>query len=158
MSILIQCIFAFCAIIAFSIIIETPKKCLVVNGILGAVAWAVYLLVLWGSGVITATFVSALVVAVLSQVLARVLKVPVITLLIPAILPTVPGAGMYQTVYEIMQSSVDSALYSLISTLGAASAIAFAIFMVDAVVAAIRRGNRQRKNLLFELEHRRKKF
>ena len=31
---LLQSIFAFCAIIGFSIIIEAPKKCLFVNGVL----------------------------------------------------------------------------------------------------------------------------
>lgn len=154
MSIFIQCIFAFCAIMAFSLIIETPKKCLMANGTLGAAGWAVYLLVLPYSSIIKATFLSALVVAVLSHVLARVIKVPVITLLIPAILTIVPGAGMYQTVYNIMKSSVDSAMYSLFSTLGAAGAIAFAIFIVDAVVAGARRGIRQKKNLMYELQHR----
>lgn len=151
MEILVQCIFAFCAIIAFSLVIETPKKCLAVNGTLGAVGWAVYLLVLQYADVIQATFISALVLAALSHILARVIKVPVITLLIPAILTIVPGAGMYQTVYDILKSSVDSALYSLFSTLGAAGAIAFAIFIVDAVVAASRRGIRQKKALMHEI-------
>lgn len=157
MSILIQCIFAFLDILAFSIIIEAPRKCLFVNGVLAALGWAVYLAVLPYSSVVSATFVSAFVVAVCSHILARLLKVPVIALLIPAILTIVPGAGMYQTVYNIMNSSVDTALYSLFSTLGAAGAIAFAIFLVDAVVAAIRRGGRQKRLLRYELQNRKRK-
>ena len=157
MSILIQCIFAFLAILAFSIIIEAPRKCLFVNGVLAALGWAVYLAVLPYSSVVSATFVSDFVVAVCSHILARLLKVPVIALLIPAILTIVPGAGMYQTVYNIMNSSVDTALYSLFSTLGAAGAIAFAIFLVDAVVAAIRRGGRQKRLLRYELQNRKRK-
>ena len=41
---LLQSIFAFGAIIGFSVLIEAPKRCLVVNGILGMAGWAVYLL------------------------------------------------------------------------------------------------------------------
>ena len=40
---LLQSIFAFCAIIGFSVLIEAPKRCLVVNGILGMAGWAIYL-------------------------------------------------------------------------------------------------------------------
>ena len=40
---LLQSIFAFGAIIGFSVLIEAPKRCLVVNGILGMAGWAVYL-------------------------------------------------------------------------------------------------------------------
>ena len=40
---IMQCIFAFCAIISFSVINEAPKKCLFINGVLGMAGWAVYL-------------------------------------------------------------------------------------------------------------------
>ena len=40
---LLQCLFAFGAIITFSVIIEAPRKCLLVNGILGLAGWAIYL-------------------------------------------------------------------------------------------------------------------
>ena len=38
---IMQCIFAFCAIISFSVINEAPKKCLFINGVLGMAGWAV---------------------------------------------------------------------------------------------------------------------
>ena len=95
---IMQCIFAFCAIISFSVINEAPKKCLFINGVLGMAGWAVYLYIDRISTMLTATFVSGLVLAVASHILARILKTPVTTMLIPAILTIVPGAGMYQTV------------------------------------------------------------
>ena len=95
---LLQCLFAFGAIITFSVIIEAPRKCLLVNGILGLAGWAIYLYTEQFTSVLMATFMSGLVLAIISHILARLLKTPVTTTLIPAILTIVPGAGMYQTV------------------------------------------------------------
>lgn len=100
---LLQSIFAFGAIIGFSVLIEAPKRCLVVNGILGMAGWAVYLYTERYTSMLMATFVSGLVLAVISHILARLIKTPVTTTLIPSILTIVPGAGMYKTVYYLLQ-------------------------------------------------------
>ena len=107
---LLQSIFAFGAIIGFSVLIEAPKRCLVVNGILGMAGWAVYLY--------TERYT---------------------TTLIPSILTIVPGAGMYKTVYYLFTADTQEALSSLVLTIGAAGAIALAIFIVDAFVAVVKR-------------------
>ena len=135
---LFQCLFAFGAIITFSVIIEAPRKCLLVNGILGLAGWAIYLYTEQFTSVLMATFMSGLVLAIISHILARLLKTPVTTL-IPAILTIVPGAGMYQTVYYLFTSDTQQALSSLVGTIGAAGAIAIAIFIVDALVAVVKR-------------------
>ena len=100
---LLQSIFAFGAIIGFSVLIEAPKRCLVVNGILGMAGWAVYLYTERYTSMLMATFVSGLVLAVISHILARLIKTPVTTTLIPSILTIVPGAGMYKTVTCLQQ-------------------------------------------------------
>ena len=135
---LLQCLFAFGAIITFSVIIEAPRKCLLVNGILGLAGWAIYLYTEQFTSVLMATFMSGLVLAIISHILARLLKTPATTL-IPAILTIVPGAGMYQTVYYLFTSDTQQALSSLVGTIGAAGAIAIAIFIVDALVAVVKR-------------------
>ena len=98
---LLQCLFAFGAIITFSVIIEAPRKCLLVNGILGLAGWAIYLYTEQFTSVLMATFMSGLVLAIISHILARLLKTPVTTTLIPAILTIVPGAGMEP--YKILE-------------------------------------------------------
>ena len=146
---LLQCLFAFGAIITFSVIIEAPRKCLLVNGILGLAGWAIY----WVGLTVLVPFIrdifhrqvghsilaAGLVLAIISHILARLLKTPVTTTLIPAILTIVPGAGMYQTVYYLFTSDTQQALSSLVGTIGAAGAIAIAIFIVDALVAVVKR-------------------
>ncbi len=66
------------------------KSALFINGVLGMAGWAVYLYIDRISTMLTATFVSGLVLAVASHILARILKTPVTTMLIPAILTIVP--------------------------------------------------------------------
>ena len=136
---LLPSIFAFGAIIGFSVLIEAPKRCLVVNGILGMAGWAVYLYTERYTSMLMATFVSGLVLAVISHILARLIKTPVTTTLIPSILTIVPGAGMYKTVYYLFTADTQEALSSLVLTIGAAGAIALAIFIVDAFVAVVKR-------------------
>lgn len=139
---LLQSIFAFCAIIGFSVLIEAPKRCLVVNGILGMAGWAIYLYTEKYTSMLMATFMSGLVLAIISHILARIMKTPVTTTLIPAILTIVPGAGMYETVYYLLTADTQQALSSLVFTIGAAGAIALAIFIVDAFVAVIKKVGR----------------
>ena len=109
---LLQSIFAFCAIIGFSVLIEAPKRCLVVNGILGMAGWAIYLYTEKYTSMLMATFMSGLVLAIISHILARIMKTP------------------------------QQALSSLVFTIGAAGAIALAIFIVDAFVAVIKKVGR----------------
>ena len=88
---LFKIIGAFIAVVAFCIMIELPKKYMVQAGMTGMVGWAVYLLMeMVASRVEIAALVSALCIATMSHILARVLKAPVSNFLIPGILPIVP--------------------------------------------------------------------
>ena len=101
---------AFVAIFAFAIMLETPKKYLAYAGIVGAIGWLVYLFVMAKNpNEILATFLSALAIALVSQIFARVFKIPVTVFLVAGILPTVPGAGMYRIVYYFIQNDMDMA-------------------------------------------------
>ena len=135
---------AFIAIFSFAIMLETPKKYLPYAGIVGAIGWLVYLLMLAKSpNEILATFLSALAIALVSQIFARVLKLPVTVFLVAGILPTVPGAGMYRIVYYFIQNDMDMAAHYLALTLELAGAIAIGIFLVDAMFRMFQKGRTQ---------------
>ena len=135
---------AFIAIFAFAIMLETPKKYLAYAGIVGAIGWLVYLLVMAKNpNEILATFLSALAIALESQIFARVFKIPVTVFLVAGILPTVPGAGMYRIVYYFIQNDMDMASNYLALTLELAGAIAIGIFIVDAMFRMFQKGRKQ---------------
>lgn len=125
---------AFLAILSFAIMLETPKKYIVYAGSVGAVGWFVFLFTgKLGANDVLATFLSALTIAFISHVFARVFKTPVTGFLIAGILPTVPGAGMYHIGYYLFQRDMDMTAYHITNTLQIAGVIAAAIFIVDAL-------------------------
>lgn len=132
MTMLIQTIGAFFAVVGFSAIIEAPKKFRFWSGTAGAVCWFVYLIVLhMSSSKIIAAFLSGFVVAGFAHVAARKLKAPMTVFLIPGILPLVPGTSIYYSVYNIIQNNSTESSYYLMETLQIAGAIALAVFLMD---------------------------
>lgn len=142
--ILYKVVGAFVAIFAFAIMLETPKKYITYAGIVGAIGWLVYLLAIEKNpNEILATFLSALAIAFVSQIFARIFKIPVTVFLVAGILPTVPGAGMYRIVYYFIQNDMDMAAHYLALTLELAGAIAIGIFIIDAMFRMFQKGIKQ---------------
>ena len=78
MSVFLGIIGSFVATIAFSVLLETPRKYLWQTGIVGAVGGGVYLgCTHHGVDVVTASFFSALAIAFMAHLFARVFKAPV---------------------------------------------------------------------------------
>lgn len=139
---LIQIVGAFIAIVAFSVVIETPKKFLGYCGLTGAAGWAVYLICNAHFGPIWANFISALVISLVSHLFARVLKTPVTIFLISGILTLVPGAAMYHAGYELFMGNMEAAASYLALTAQIAGVIALAIFIMDSVFQTLKKINK----------------
>lgn len=124
----------FVAIACFAVLLECPRRYLPLAGIVGAAGGGVYLLsVQLKTGIVMASFFSALVIAFMSHAFARIFRAPVTIFLIPGILPTVPGAGMYRTVYYLIAGESVRSSYNLIQTLEIAGVIALAIFIMGTI-------------------------
>ena len=75
---ILQILSAFSAVLVFTMILEIPKKYMLYASASGAVGWWAYLMVQnSGHSSMLAAFLSTLVVAFLSHILARVKKAPV---------------------------------------------------------------------------------
>ncbi len=131
-EVIFQVVSAFVGVVALSVLFQVPKKYLLPAGLIGAGGWLVELLMAEVlDSTIFATFLAALFVAVVSQIVARKSKAPVTIYLVTGILPLVPGIGMYRTVYYLLQGNNEQAGYYLSYTLQIAGMIALAIFIVD---------------------------
>ena len=125
MSVLMGVVGSFVAIIAFSVLLETPGKYLWQTGVVGAIGGGVYLLCTHrGVDVVPASFFSALAIAFMAHLFARIFKAPVTVFLI---------AGMYRIAYSIIANDRAGCAYYLLQTLEIAGMIALAIFIVDAI-------------------------
>lgn len=131
---IIQVIGAFVAVVAVSIVFGVSRRFLVYSGFAGAFSWLIYLILLIaGTGELIGVFVATLVSAFISHIFARMLKAPVTTFLIPAILPTVPGVGMYRIVYYMILGDKAMTSHYFTHTLQIAGMIAIGIFIMDTI-------------------------
>lgn len=106
MTFLNNLLLSFISTICFGIIFNLPKNLLFWSGWIGAFGWVSY----WITNNFTnnygiSNFVGALVIGVLCAFAARKLKVPVIVLNIPAIVPLVPGGAAYMTVRRMVEGN-----------------------------------------------------
>ena len=143
MSLLAHAVGGFGAVITLSLIFCVPRRFLIWAGLTGAAGWCVYQGLLSASaGEMPAMFLAALLVAVTSHLFARRFKAPVSILLVPGILPLVPGVGMYRIVYYLLQEESAAASYYFLYTLQMAGMIAIAIFITDTL---FKMGSKQRR-------------
>ena len=118
---------------SFCFIFQVRKPLfMVLCSAIGAISWWVYLLITGhGGNSLEAAFLSSLMVALFSHILARIKKAPVTVFLVSGILPAVPGTSIYRCVYYLIPDATDLSILYLIETLQIAGAIAMAIFIMD---------------------------
>lgn len=131
---------AFVGVVAVAVVSQVPKKYLWPAGVTGAAGWLMYLVMEdLLENAMFAAFLASVLVALLAQLFARVLKAPVTIYLVTGILPLVPGVGMYRTVYYLLRNDMAQTSYYLSYTLQIAGMIALAIFIVDSIFKRIYR-------------------
>ena len=151
---LIQVAGAFLAIYGFAILLNTPKKYLFHAAGVGAAGGLVYLIFAGqGMGVVFSSFMSALAVAIISHIFARVFKTPVTLFLIAGFLPTVPGTGMYRIVHYILAGNEEMTGYYLLQTLLIAGVFALAIFIVDTIFYSFQKEDWKQNSMKYTRKH-----
>lgn len=133
MDYILPCLYAFIACFGFAITYNIRWKRLVPVCIGGALGWLVYLL-LKDFGDVFAYFVATVVLSVYSEIMARICKVPVIVFVTTAVLPLVPGGGMYYTMEYCVQKNTVLFIETGLHTLALAGAIVLGIMTVTTLV------------------------
>ena len=128
----IKLIGAFLAEIGFGILFNIHGQKLWAAALTGTLGSLIYELVMQVRGEVLAMFLAACGLCLVSELLARRMKTPVTTFLICALIPLVPGGGMYYTMLAIIQGNTMSALETGIHTLGCAGALALGIALTSA--------------------------
>ncbi|MEA4826035.1 MAG: threonine/serine exporter family protein [Clostridium sp.] len=131
-------LYALLASLGFGVIFNIRGRNLFFASLGGSIGWFFYLLSLeYYPSKVFALFVGSLAISIYSEVMARVLKTPVTTFMICAMIPLVPGAGMYYTMLESIQGNIDKSLTLGLQTIGGAGAIAVATVLVASTTKVI---------------------
>lgn len=105
---LLQIAMAAVGTLGFSIYFRVSERNVVASTVGGAIGWAVYLLVFhWCTNLFLANFAAACVVYIWSVVMARLLKAPSNTYLIPGIIPLLPGGTLYYTMSGLVNEDME---------------------------------------------------
>ncbi len=135
---IINSIYILIATLCFNILENVRGKNLIFTSLGGGLTWFFYLISssYISSSSIICFFIASVFASTYSEVMARVLKTPVTTFVIGAIIPLVPGGGMYNTMLQSIQGNINGSLSTGLKTLATAGTIAVGIFFVSSVFKA----------------------
>lgn len=126
--------YAFLSSLGFGILFNIRGKNLFIASIGGGVGWFTYLISSkLQPSIVFSLFLASLVVSIYSEIMARIFKNPVTIFIICAIIPLVPGGGMYFATLEAVKGNFNIALSKGSETLFSAGAIAIAIVFVSSI-------------------------
>ncbi|MCO7126811.1 threonine/serine exporter family protein [Sporolactobacillus shoreicorticis] len=128
----IQSITSYLATCAFGIIFNSPFKPLIHGGLIGMIAWLIYFFLFHFSGNdFIATFAASLVIALMSQIFARLCKNPVILYSVSGIIPLVPGGLSYSVMSRAVDNNYDVAIYFAEKVFVLSGAIAMGLIFAE---------------------------
>lgn len=134
MTIFLQTIYSIIATFGFGIIFNIHGRNLIFASLGGGLSWFIYSLSLQiHFSNTTSFFLSAVVFSIYSEILARKLKTPVTSLVVCALIPLVPGSGMYYTMYEAVTGDIMKSLQLGLSTIASAGALALGVIFVSTI-------------------------
>lgn len=125
----------FGAIIAsfgFGVLFNLKGRKLCVAALIGGLGGIVYQTFLnLGYTDAMGLFVASMSISIASEIFARMIKCPVTTFLICALIPLVPGGGMYYTMLEVVNNNIDAALIRGVATIVQAGSIVIGCTLVS---------------------------
>lgn len=129
----LPCVYAFVACAGFCFVYNLRGKQLIFAPLGGAVGWLTYLLMAFLENETIQFFLAAMALAVYAEIMARVHKAPVTCYLLVALLPLVPGGGIYYTMEHCINGDTEAFLETGLHTLGLAGALAMGVVVVSSV-------------------------
>ncbi len=139
---LLQIGMSFLGSLGFSLLYHIRGKKLLLAALGGGISWAIYLAlapVLPGEPI--RYFLCACFVAFYAEILARLLKTPATTFLIPSMIPHIPGGSLYTTMRYALEKQWQLCLSQAFNTFKLALALALgfvAVLMVFNVIGVLR--------------------
>lgn len=132
---LLPCLYAFLACVGFCFVFNIHGPGILICGGGGALGWLVYLLVeLITPNVILCFLLAAIAITLYSELMARIRRCPVTSYLIIALLPLVPGGGIYEAMRYCVQGDTQLFLAALVRTFGIAGALALGAVLGSSVM------------------------
>lgn len=132
---IMQATAAFIGTVGFAVLYGVPRSEYFHVGVCSMIGWMAYLIMLRlaGATVVESNFVATLVVVLVSRFMAVDRKCPVIVFQICGVFPLIPGAGIFWTVYYIVNKELSMAVTTGFTALAVAVAIVLGIIFMTSL-------------------------
>ncbi|HJV44851.1 MAG TPA: threonine/serine exporter family protein [Bacillota bacterium] len=135
-----QLVTSFIASGAFGILFNAPKGSLFQCGFVGMIGWFIYVMMVGHHfDSVLATSVAAFIVAVVSQIFAKIYKTPIIIFSVAGVIPLVPGGLAYDAMRNFVENDYNSALKLAAQAFMLSGAIAIGIVFSEVINQMARR-------------------
>lgn len=131
---ILPCLCAFLACLGFTLVFNIHGAGKLICSMGGALGWLIYLLA--GRSIIAA-FLASAAVGMYSEIMARLRRCPVTGYLLVALLPLVPGGGIYYAMSYCVAGDTQQFLSTMLHTFGMASALAVGAMMTASLFRAV---------------------
>ncbi len=122
----------------FAALYNVRGKKLVFTTIGGAISWTIFLILnSFIADEAICYFIVSSLITVYSEILARCLKTPTTTFIIPSLIPLIPGSSLYYTIASAFEGQMNVFSDKLVHTLKLAAALALGIILVSAFMRII---------------------
>ncbi|KON85271.1 threonine/serine exporter [Rossellomorea marisflavi] len=130
---------SFISAAAFGIIFNAPKQSLFKCGIVGMLGWMIYIVLFtFEIDTVIATLAASFVVAVVSQIFAKMYKTPVIIFSVAGIIPLVPGGIAYDAMRNFVQNDYNMAMNLAAKAFMISGSIAIGLVFSEVINQVIR--------------------
>ncbi len=128
--IVLRVLMSFFAVMGFAVILNAPRKELICCGMCGLISFAAYVVLAGFISPTMAVFAATVIAMVFARICSYRRKSPSTMYVIMGILPHVPGAGMYYTMYGIINSDLMFSYMKGVETFKTAGVIAMGVILV----------------------------
>jgi len=137
----LEMIFCFLAAYFYAMIMNAPKKTLIYSSVVASLGYMVYNYCVNQGSPRLGFFLGTTVIAFFGEIFARKFKMPATIFIFPALIPIVPGFGLYQTIFALVEDNIFQALKTGVNTFLNIGAMAVAMAMVSLI--ALKMGSRK---------------
>lgn len=141
MNLVAELLLCFLGSACSSLLVNVPRRAVLACGLMGNIAWFTSLLLIgWGTSVLASNFLAALTVALIAELMARWMQLPVSCFWVPGILPLVPGVTAYRAMYAFVEDQYTLGSQMAVQTLLVAAAISGGIMLAGSLFQLVRAG------------------
>lgn len=135
---IIQLLAALITSFTFAMMFNIRGKKLLVASFIGMIGGVtLYLFTINGISKVMALLYASMIISILAEIAARIYKSPVTLFLLSALIPLVPGSGMYYTMLNMVKEDYSMAFTVGVNTLFEASAIVIGSMIISSIIRII---------------------